>query len=133
MKRSAFLFIINGKSIDLILPIFPFIFFFYILFVISQFIFKRKTVIKYYYYYYYYYYWTALKKKKQKQKKKKKTSSEVNLFFQSLMLPLFFNGLLSYLVGMKRKTSRRVACKRDNFHFLHYVLISPDVRGLLFG
>ena len=37
----------------------------------------------------------------------------VNLF-QSYMLPLFFSGLLSYLVGMKWRTSRRVACKRDN-------------------
>ena len=38
-------------------------------------------------------------------------------FFISHMLPLFFSGLLSYLVGMKRKTSRRVTCKRDNSHF----------------
>ena len=35
-------------------------------------------------------------------------------FFQSYMLPLFFNGLLSYLVGMKRRTSRCFTCKRDN-------------------
>ena len=38
------------------------------------------------------------------------------------MLPLFFNGLLSYLVGIKRRTSRCVACKRDNSHFLCYYL-----------
>ena len=54
-------------------------------------------------------------------------------FFQSCMLPLFFSGLLSYLVGMKRTTSKCVTCKRDNSHFVHYVLISPDVRGLPFG
>ena len=34
-------------------------------------------------------------------------------FFQSCMLPLFFSGLLSYLVGIKRRTSRRVGCKRQ--------------------
>ena len=31
-------------------------------------------------------------------------------FFQSYMLPLFFSGLLSYLVGMKRRTSRCFPC-----------------------
>ena len=46
--------------------------------------------------------------------------------FQSCMLPLFFSGLLSYLVGMRRMTSRCVTCKRDNSHFVLYVLISPD-------
>ena len=40
-------------------------------------------------------------------------------FFQSYMLPLFFSGLLPYLVGMKRRTSRCFQCKRDNSHF-HY-------------
>ena len=35
----------------------------------------------------------------------------VNLFILSNMLPLFFNGLLLYLVG--RRTRRRVACKRQ--------------------
>ena len=44
-------------------------------------------------------------------------------FFQSDMLPVFFSGLLVYLVGMKRRTSRHVTCKRDNSHFHHYVLI----------
>ena len=44
------------------------------------------------------------------------------------MLPLFFSGLLSDLVGIKRRTSRGVACKRDNSHFVLYVLVSPDVR-----
>ena len=44
--------------------------------------------------------------------------------FQSYMLPLFFNGLLSYLVGMKRRTSsRRVTCKRDNSPFV--MCLSP--------
>ena len=39
----------------------------------------------------------------------------VNLFFfQSYILSLFFSGLLSYLVGMQRRTSKHVACKRDN-------------------
>ena len=33
----------------------------------------------------------------------------VNLFFPSDMLPLFFRVLLSYLVGMKRRTCRFVA------------------------
>ena len=56
----------------------------------------------------------------------------VNLFFQSCMLPLFFSGLPSYLVGMKKRTSRRVVCKRNNAHFLHYVLISLDIRDLPF-
>ena len=37
----------------------------------------------------------------------------VNLF-QSYILPSFFSGLLSYLVGIKRRTSRHVGCKRDN-------------------
>ena len=49
-------------------------------------------------------------------------------FFQSCMLPLFFRGLLSYLVGIKRRTSRCVTYKRDNSHFVRYVFISPDVR-----
>ena len=34
-------------------------------------------------------------------------------FFQSYRLPLFFNGLLSYLIGMKRRTSGHVTCKRN--------------------
>ena len=45
-------------------------------------------------------------------------------FFQSYMIPLFFSGLLSYLVGMKRRT-------RDNYYFLYYILISLDVQGYL--
>ena len=44
----------------------------------------------------------------------------VNFFFKFKLL-LLFNGLLSYLVGMKRRTSRRVACKTDNSHFLRYL------------
>ena len=74
----------------------------------------------------------------------RRASSEVHLlvnifffffffFLQNYMLPLFFSGLLSFLVGMKRRTSRRVACNRDKSHCLHYILISPDVRGLPFG
>ena len=50
--------------------------------------------------------------------------SQVNLLvnlFKSYMLPLFFSGLLSYLVGMKRRTSGCFLCKRDNSHFLHYL------------
>ena len=47
----------------------------------------------------------------------------VKLFFKNYVLPLFLSGLLSYLVGMKRRTSRHVPCKRDNSHFLCYVLI----------
>ena len=42
-------------------------------------------------------------------------------FFQSYMLPLFFSILLSYLVGMKRRTSRCFTCKRDDSHFFHYL------------
>ena len=37
------------------------------------------------------------------------------------MLPLYFSGLLSYLVGMTRRTSRCFTCKRDNSHFLPYL------------
>ena len=37
-------------------------------------------------------------------------------FFQSCILPLFFSGLLSYLVGMKRRTSRSFTCKSDISH-----------------
>ena len=36
------------------------------------------------------------------------------IFFQRYMLPFFFSGLLSYLVGLKRRNSRRAACKREN-------------------
>ena len=43
------------------------------------------------------------------------------IFFQSYILPLVFSGLLSYLVGMKRRTSRCFTCKRDNSHFLCYL------------
>ena len=39
------------------------------------------------------------------------------------MLSLFFNGLLSYLVGMKRRTRSCFTCKRDNSHFLCYLKI----------
>ena len=53
------------------------------------------------------------------------------IFFLSYILPLFFSGLLSYLVGMKRRTSRSVTCKRDNSFFLHYVLISPTSKVYL--
>ena len=35
-----------------------------------------------------------------------------------------FRFLLSYLVGMKRRTSRRVACKTDNYHFF-VMYLSP--------
>ena len=54
-------------------------------------------------------------------------------FFQSYILTLFFSVLLSYLVGMKRRTNRHVMCKRDDSHFLHYVLITTDVQGLPLG
>ena len=48
-------------------------------------------------------------------------------FFQRYMS---FTELPPYLIGIKRKTSRRVECKRDNSHFLCYVLISPEVEIL---
>ena len=47
------------------------------------------------------------------------------------MLPLFFSGLLSYIVGMERRTSKSLLCKRDNS--LSSFVISPDIRGLPFG
>ena len=56
-------------------------------------------------------------------------TSEVYLLINllpKLYLPLFFSGLLSYLVGMKRRTSRHVTYKTDNSHFLCYVLIFPE-------
>ena len=31
-----------------------------------------------------------------------------------------------YLVEMKRRTCRRVACKRDDVHFFRYVVIFPE-------
>ena len=43
-------------------------------------------------------------------------------FFQHYISPLFFSGLLLYLVGMKRRTSRHVMCKRNISHFLHLYL-----------
>ena len=49
--------------------------------------------------------------------------------FQSYMLPLFFSGLLSYLIGMKRRASRCFPLKRDNSHFLHY-LKNPSIMSL---
>ena len=44
------------------------------------------------------------------------------------MLPLF-SGLLSYLVEMKRRTSRCFTCKRDSSHFLPY-LKNPSIMPL---
>ena len=35
-----------------------------------------------------------------------------------------------YLAGMKRRISRCVACKRDNYHCLRYVVISSEA-GIL--
>ena len=46
------------------------------------------------------------------------------------MLTFFFSGLLPYLVGIKRRTSRCVRCKRDNSHFLRYFLSSPEAEIL---
>ena len=51
-------------------------------------------------------------------------------FFQSDMLTLFFSGLLLYLVGMKRRTNRCVACKRDNSHFS---VITPEAKTISAG
>ena len=50
-------------------------------------------------------------------------------FFQSYMLPLFFSGLLSYLLGMKRRTSWCLKCKKDDSHFLDY-LKNPSIMPL---
>ena len=41
-------------------------------------------------------------------------------FFQNYVMPLFFSGLPSYLVGMRRRTVG-VSYARDNPHFLHYL------------
>ena len=38
--------------------------------------------------------------------------------------------LLDNLVGMKRRTSKHVACRRDNSHFHHYVVNLPWGRNL---
>ena len=54
-------------------------------------------------------------------------------FLQSYMSPLFLIGLLSYLIEIKMRISRHVLCKRDNSNFLHYILISLDIRGLPFS
>ena len=54
----------------------------------------------------------------------------VNPFFESYMLPIFFSGLLSYLVGIKRRTRRCVTYKRENSHLLRYVLNSPKAKIL---
>ena len=45
---------------------------------------------------------------------------------------IYFRGEIrkKYVVGMKRRTSRREARKRDNSHFLCYVLISPEAEIL---
>ena len=48
-------------------------------------------------------------------------------FFQSSMLLLFYSGLPSYLVGIKRRTSRHVTCKKVNSHFLRYVNLTSKV------
>ena len=45
-------------------------------------------------------------------------------FFKSCILPLFFSGLLSYLVGMKRRTSRHVTYKSDDSSF-PFMYLSP--------
>ena len=52
----------------------------------------------------------------------------MGLLCQSYMLPLFFDGLHSYLVGMKRRTSRCFTCKRDNSYFLRYLKNHNAVR-----
>ena len=44
--------------------------------------------------------------------------------------PILFE-LNWYLVGMKKRTSRHVTCKRDNCHFICYVVISPEAEIVL--
>ena len=44
------------------------------------------------------------------------------------MLPLSFNGFLSHLEGMKRRTSRHVTCKKGNSHFLDRFLKTPSFK-----
>ena len=46
------------------------------------------------------------------------------------MLPLFYSGLLSYLVGIKGSTSRHVVCKRDNSLHFFFMYLSPLTSGL---
>ena len=56
----------------------------------------------------------------------------VNLF--SKLYVTFILQWITFIFGRdEERTSGHVTCKRDNSHFLHYVLISPDVRGLPFG
>ena len=78
----------------------------------------------------------VFKKKKKKKKKKKRplkkqcpggragggASIQVNVLVNR------FSKL-----HVKRRTSRYVIRKGDNYHFLPYELTSPDIRGLLFG
>ena len=45
----------------------------------------------------------------------------------------FFKVICCFYISVKSRTSWRVMCKKDNSHFVHYVLISPDVQGLPFG
>ena len=50
------------------------------------------------------------------------------LTFSSKLYVTFILQWIAYLVGMKRRTNRCVTCKKANSHFVHYVLIFPDVR-----
>ena len=53
----------------------------------------------------------------------------VNLF-SKLYVIFILQWIVSYLIGIKRRTSRHVTCKRDKSHFIHYVLISPEAEIL---
>ena len=57
----------------------------------------------------------------------------VNFFFLKLHI-IFILQWISFILGkIKRRTSRHVACKRDNSYFLGYVLIFLSVQALPFG
>ena len=64
-----------------------------------------------------------------------RASSQVNLLVNlfSKLYVTFTLQWIAFIFGrMKRTTSRCVVCKRDNSHFVRYVLIYPDVGGLPF-
>ena len=58
----------------------------------------------------------------------RRAQSPVNLFTK-LYVIFILQWIASYLVGMKRKTSRCFTCKRDNSHFLRY-LKNPSIMPL---
>ena len=60
-------------------------------------------------------------------------TSEVYLLV-NLSSKLYVTFILQWIalifVGILMRISRLIGCKRDNSHFLHYVLLSPEVKIL---